>query len=579
MQAARVQCAPGMGESVAPTPAWTAIAPLKWKREQMSKKRIFVILGMHRSGTSAMARGLKALSIELGDNLLPPVEGNNDRGFWEDRDIYRLNERLLAKSGSGWDRLASIDEPLLLNDAFAAERREAAVLLDGKTSRAPFFGFKDPRTSVLLPFWKCVFEDLGLEQSYIVAVRNPFEVAESLHKRDKLDTTLGLGLWLKYSWSAILNSAGKPRIAVSYSRLMEDPGGELGRLADAFGLRRPSPASPEFIEYVGEFLSTDLRHNRVSDNEVYRAQTIPPPIPDLYQRLQQWSERPPGEDLEIPPRLKTRIETYLSQSQSMLALGDRLKQTADAQTAKAVAAEKSRQELKVYAEQLQARVADKDKSIASLRQSEEDTKRLYADTRNTGEVLAAKLDAAEQRLADAQAKLQERDQTLASLKQAQLAADQKLADAQAKLQERESELGAVRNESDANSIRLKAALESEVSLREQAQAEARRYGSLVKLSESEWNTKHKTELANKVSQATSQISAEYSQVIERLKGELAEQSAAARLLKQEVLQLRSSTSWRITRPARAIASRFGSFGSSLKKSGASDRQQLSSPEQ
>jgi len=544
----------------------------------MTKKRVVIVLGMHRSGTSAIARGLKALSIELGDNLLPPVEGNNDRGFWEDRDIYRLNERLLAKCASGWDRLSRLDEPLLLQDAFAPERREAAILLDRKTSKSPVFGFKDPRTSILLPFWKCVFEDLALEQSCIVAVRNPFEVAESLFKRDKLDPEIGLGLWLKYSWSSIVHSASMPRIAVSYSRLVEDPGGELARVASAFGLSAPSPASPEFIEYAGEFLSQELRHNRVSDNEVLRAQTIPPPIPDLYQRLLRWSECSPGEDLEIPSRLKSKVESYLAQSQSALALADRLKLTADTQTSKAVAAEKSRQELKVYAEQLQARLADKEKSVASLQLSQQDTQRLYLDAKSSGEILTARLEAADQKLAAAKADLDQRDKAIADLKQVNQAADQKLAAAKADLDQHARDLTSVRAQSEADRVRLDSALEAEALLRQQAQNEARRLGAALKASEFDWKEKLRTEVTQKVSQANAQLSAEYGQVVERLKSELAEQSASARLLKQEVIEMRSSTSWRITRPARAIASRLGRKGSSASKLAQPNKQMLSSPE-
>lgn len=365
----------------------------------MSKKRIVVILGMHRSGTSAMARGLKALNVELGDNLLPPVANNNERGFWEDRDIYRLNERLLAKAGNGWDRLAAIDSGVLIRDEFAAERREAAQLLDQKLAASPVFGFKDPRTSVLLPFWKCVFEDLELDESYLIAVRNPFEVAESLSKRDRFDADFGITLWLKYSWAAIIHSTGKRRLAVGYPRLIDDPALQLARLSAAFNLPLPARASPEYLEYAAEFLSPDLRHNRVSDKEVFRSQSIPGVVSEFYQILLNWCGAPPGEDLEIPPKLKTKIDAYLAQSQSLLALTDRLKISADAQTAKATAAEKSRLELKVYAEQLQGRLAEREKIISELKSASGEALRHKAESQAAAETLAAKLEAAESRIA------------------------------------------------------------------------------------------------------------------------------------------------------------------------------------
>ena len=62
-------------------------------------KLIVVVLGMHRSGTSAVTRGLTVLGVELGDRLMPPKENINDRGFFEDIDINAINVRYIALSG------------------------------------------------------------------------------------------------------------------------------------------------------------------------------------------------------------------------------------------------------------------------------------------------------------------------------------------------------------------------------------------------------------------------------------------------------------------------------------------------
>ena len=80
----------------------------------MSQQRVIVVLGMHRSGTSAIARGLKALGVELGNNLMPPVANNNEKGFWEDVEIHALNQAVLATLGCDWHslRLIEPDEPI-----------------------------------------------------------------------------------------------------------------------------------------------------------------------------------------------------------------------------------------------------------------------------------------------------------------------------------------------------------------------------------------------------------------------------------------------------------------------------------
>ena len=70
-----------------------------YQTETQPGKRLVVVLGMHRSGTSAVTRGLLATGISFGENLLQPLIGVNEKGFWEDLDILEFNERLLYESG------------------------------------------------------------------------------------------------------------------------------------------------------------------------------------------------------------------------------------------------------------------------------------------------------------------------------------------------------------------------------------------------------------------------------------------------------------------------------------------------
>ena len=64
---------------------------------------------MHRSGTSALARGLQMLGVYLGNDFLSP-QPDNPTGYWEDKNICELNERLLAVFGLRWEDVALIDD-------------------------------------------------------------------------------------------------------------------------------------------------------------------------------------------------------------------------------------------------------------------------------------------------------------------------------------------------------------------------------------------------------------------------------------------------------------------------------------
>jgi len=67
-------------------------------------KRPVVVLGMHRSGTSAVAGCLERLGICMGRRLAPGDEWNPG-GYFEDRDLVELNDRLLSAQGIRWDSL------------------------------------------------------------------------------------------------------------------------------------------------------------------------------------------------------------------------------------------------------------------------------------------------------------------------------------------------------------------------------------------------------------------------------------------------------------------------------------------
>lgn len=249
----------------------------------ISNGRLIVVLGMHRSGTSAIARGLQVLNANLGDDLMPAVPNNNEKGFWEDREINAFNIALLKKVGADWDQLALLEDSVLVDDGLANERAQAKELLQSKFQPETIFAFKDPRTTVLLPFWKGVFHELGLQPEYVIAVRHPLEVAESLKKRDEFSLLKGLMLWFKYSWSAIKNTSGDKRVFISYAELLEDPVKQLSRISKAFGLPAPTSNPQELNAYAKVFLSRELRHHDASermDND-----DIPAYVMDMFHLL------------------------------------------------------------------------------------------------------------------------------------------------------------------------------------------------------------------------------------------------------------------------------------------------------
>ena len=222
-----------------------------------------LVLGMHRSGTSALTRGLVVFGASLGEELLPALPCN-PRGFFEDRDIYASNRSLLNALGLTWASPEAIEPGRLLELAAGEPGEAAGRLLRGKAAARLLPAFKDPRLSRLMPFWRPVLASAGFAPRCLLALRHPDAVAQSLAKRDAMHPELAHALWLRYTLDALDGSAGLPRVLVSYERLLAAPGRELARVGHALGLTVDAAALAEFSH---DFLDAGLRHHGGGEGE------------------------------------------------------------------------------------------------------------------------------------------------------------------------------------------------------------------------------------------------------------------------------------------------------------------------
>lgn len=143
-------------------------------------KTAFFILGMHRSGTSALGGTLNLLGLEFGSDLMRADEGN-PKGYFENNFIYKLNEKILKESGSTWDDYR-FDVSMIDKSKKELYKKEAKEIIESEFRYATNFAIKDPRICLLFPFWEEVCCELDIEVKVIIPYRNPVEVAASLKK-------------------------------------------------------------------------------------------------------------------------------------------------------------------------------------------------------------------------------------------------------------------------------------------------------------------------------------------------------------------------------------------------------------
>jgi len=251
------------------------------ERIKSEKNKMIVVLGMHRSGTSVITRGLQALGVNLGNELLPPQE-DNVTGFWEDVDLNALNIEMLHFLNQDWHFLTPIQQSDMNELRKAGYLLKATDLLKKKTSNVPIFGFKDPRVAKLLPFWKEVFAENRLQVGYVISIRHPLSVCKSLEKRHGFDFEKSSLLWLEHVINSLADTEGEKRVLVDYDHLMQSPETTLQRIAKLLQLQINIL---ELDKFKNEFLNEALRHTMYPYEDLMLEKSIGSLAGEIYSTL------------------------------------------------------------------------------------------------------------------------------------------------------------------------------------------------------------------------------------------------------------------------------------------------------
>ena len=256
------------------------------------RRRIVIVLGMHRSGTSLCANVLHELGVDIADAAGPSA--NNQRGHWERPRINDLHDAALAIFGRGWN---TPTHHLALPDSWWTDPRLEPVrsglvtYLQRSMAHGRPFGFKDPRTSRLLALWPQILSALSLDPTYVFCVRDPAQVARSITARDNLAGDQAAYRWLIYNAQAV-QGVGEARVCViGYETWFTDGAATLDRLARFVGVAaRPALAA---------LVDAGLRHD--SDGA---AEPVAPVATRLYRALLAAGE-------QFDPRLLDLADTIL----------------------------------------------------------------------------------------------------------------------------------------------------------------------------------------------------------------------------------------------------------------------------
>ena len=255
---------------------------------EVNVQRIGIIVaGMHRSGTSALTRMLGSLGCRLPKTLLEPNE-YNALGYWESSEISELNDAILESAGSSWDDWEAFHQGWYASPVADEFRRRARTVLENEFGDSRLFVLKDPRVCRLLEFWIDALKDIAAAPVIAVTIRNPLEVAASLHHRDMIDPSIGLLLWLRHVLDAEEASRDRRRVFVRYEDLLGNWGETAIRLGRELGVIWPKRSSSSEME-IEAYLTPSQRHHARDDDAIIHSPSVSRWVEESFNIVDRWT--------------------------------------------------------------------------------------------------------------------------------------------------------------------------------------------------------------------------------------------------------------------------------------------------
>ncbi|MGB0906165.1 MAG: sulfotransferase family protein [Maricaulaceae bacterium] len=229
-------------------------------------KNAIIILGMHRSGTSVLARILSILGGSLPNTLLGSNEGNQ-RGHWESEVLIAKNEEFLSNLGSSWQDFRLIKPTKMRGKSSETMRENISTALREEYEGKENWIIKEPRLCRMAQLYFDTLKSQGVNSHIIIAIRNPLEVAGSLHARDKIPIHQGLLMWLTHMLEAERVTRDMPRSFVHYEDLLDAPTEEMKRLLSEMKVLLPY-SELETQDQIERFVTPSLKRQRRADEDL-----------------------------------------------------------------------------------------------------------------------------------------------------------------------------------------------------------------------------------------------------------------------------------------------------------------------
>ena len=273
----------------------------------MNKEKTFIfIIGMHRSGTSLVANLLNKADVFLGkpDSLLP-ANFDNRFGVYENLKLVQINNGILEKFDLDWESTEAPD--FNKKNKLSKEKTLAQKLIRTLISQHNIIGFKDPRTTLTLPFWRDIIDG---DIKVLFIKRNPLEICASLKKRNSFSKKKSLSIWENYIKQGLKNIKGLDPLFVNYDDILNNPFPNFVRMLKFLDIGYDE----DILKKMYFTLAPEVKHSKYSNEDFMKDKEVSEKQKELLKSL---DEKYNGQ-LKKYPLEKVNIEVSLEEKNEHL---------------------------------------------------------------------------------------------------------------------------------------------------------------------------------------------------------------------------------------------------------------------
>ena len=250
----------------------------------MKQSQALIILGMHRSGTSATTGMLRCFGVELGNKLYKGHAEINAKGYFEHNDITDTNDEVLLSINSIWDDILIMPDEWWTNPKLEHYSKKISRYLKRDFSNSKMWAIKDPRVCRIIPWWIHILDNQKIDANYLIVVRPPDEVYLSLNRRDGFSLEKSYLLWLLHYLDAEYWTRDLNRTFVTFESLTKDPVSIFINIQSRLNLE--FPVSPENArDCLTQFISKDLIHHNKAASSLDLTHPLTELAKSLYEEL------------------------------------------------------------------------------------------------------------------------------------------------------------------------------------------------------------------------------------------------------------------------------------------------------